>query len=413
VALWEALHGARPFAGSSRQELMSNIARGRTTAQRRPIPRWLHAVLLRGLRSDPDSRHRSMHELLRDLRRRPVIARWSRIALASTGAVMVAGALGFHETLRAREVCASEAAAFAEPWARRREAIAGAVADGGAPEAAVAARTVTRALDEHVRALASTSREACEARTVRGEVPRDVAQAIERCLHARAGELEALVATLERADAAALARAVDGLEQLGAPAACRRVERVVRAYAHEPSESARGWLVQGLARARAGEREAAIEAMWQAIWEAEAAGADELGARAWVELVRILAKNGDAEVERNGRLAEHAIARTGGDDRLSLSLTLVLADHALSLARADDAISLIDRRPSVDPTVPGELLEAKALALRGRAELAAARPDRAASDLIRALALTGELYGAEHPRTIEIRDALKRATTSG
>jgi serine/threonine-protein kinase len=68
VALFEALHGERPFAGSSLVELESAIERGDvrrpTTPRARRVPAWLRRVVESGLAAAPERRPRSMRALL-------------------------------------------------------------------------------------------------------------------------------------------------------------------------------------------------------------------------------------------------------------------------------------------------------------------------------------------------------------
>jgi hypothetical protein len=69
VAIWRALYGQRPFAGETTAELIESIERGEI--EETPgvdVPRWLLAVLRKGLALDPDERYRNMPELLDALR---------------------------------------------------------------------------------------------------------------------------------------------------------------------------------------------------------------------------------------------------------------------------------------------------------------------------------------------------------
>jgi serine/threonine protein kinase len=70
VALYEALYGERPFAGATVVLLQSAIEQGRMRAApvMTPVPAWLRAVLLRGLRAKPEERFASMRALLDALR---------------------------------------------------------------------------------------------------------------------------------------------------------------------------------------------------------------------------------------------------------------------------------------------------------------------------------------------------------
>ncbi len=66
ASLYEALFGALPFAGETREELAAHASAGtvRPIAGRTAVPRWLRRAVLRGLRPAPGDRHRSMDDLL-------------------------------------------------------------------------------------------------------------------------------------------------------------------------------------------------------------------------------------------------------------------------------------------------------------------------------------------------------------
>ncbi len=61
VALYEGLHGHRPFAGDSRESLEQSIRAGtlRPLPARTRVPAWLRRVVLRGLSADPQGRFSS------------------------------------------------------------------------------------------------------------------------------------------------------------------------------------------------------------------------------------------------------------------------------------------------------------------------------------------------------------------
>ena len=82
AALWEAVHGRRPFAGATLLELASRVMSG----EREPAPRgakipgWLRRAIDRGLQIAPAERHATMDRLVDELaagllsRRRPAVA---------------------------------------------------------------------------------------------------------------------------------------------------------------------------------------------------------------------------------------------------------------------------------------------------------------------------------------------------
>ena len=101
VALFEALHGARPYAGSNAAELLGSIEAGqiRAPAHAPRIAPSLQQALARGLQADPARRFASMAALLESLeqtRPRPGDKRRrATVALASAASVVLLGVLVF------------------------------------------------------------------------------------------------------------------------------------------------------------------------------------------------------------------------------------------------------------------------------------------------------------------------------
>jgi WD40 repeat protein/predicted Ser/Thr protein kinase len=122
VALYEALHRVRPFAGERSDDLLAAVRRGELVRPGRPVdvPARLLRVLLRGLAADPAARWPAMDPLLAALARDPTRAR-RRLGLAALGLALAAGsALGLLE-LRERR----QAAALAAEQRRAEDAEAG------------------------------------------------------------------------------------------------------------------------------------------------------------------------------------------------------------------------------------------------------------------------------------------------
>jgi TolB-like protein/lipoprotein NlpI len=104
VALHEALHGERPFQGSSFAELMSEIQRGELHAPRgrRRVPAWLRRTVSRGLRHDPAERFQTMEAISSALKQGRASAR-RRVGLAAALlAFVVLGAAVAGSTWRER-----------------------------------------------------------------------------------------------------------------------------------------------------------------------------------------------------------------------------------------------------------------------------------------------------------------------
>jgi len=73
VALWEALHGRRPYVGQSRSDMLGSIERGAidTGPQTKHVPHSLSRVVRKGLAAEPDQRYANMRDLLEALRGLP------------------------------------------------------------------------------------------------------------------------------------------------------------------------------------------------------------------------------------------------------------------------------------------------------------------------------------------------------
>jgi tetratricopeptide (TPR) repeat protein/predicted Ser/Thr protein kinase len=94
VSLFEALHGTRPFrpAAPRPDALIPEIRAGRVVKPRQPVPRWLHAAVVRGLAFEPDQRWPSMTALLERLDRGRRGRRLGVVAAVAGAAVVAAGA---------------------------------------------------------------------------------------------------------------------------------------------------------------------------------------------------------------------------------------------------------------------------------------------------------------------------------
>ena len=121
VALYEALYGQRPFAGTDLAALMTSVTLGEV--QPAPagsrVPGWIRKILLRGLKVNADERWPSMTELLEALGDDPAVTRKKIAIWAGSGAAVVAGfvLLGLRPGLAdPRQVCAGGPEKLAGIW---------------------------------------------------------------------------------------------------------------------------------------------------------------------------------------------------------------------------------------------------------------------------------------------------------
>src|SRR5258708_38228086 len=82
VALYEALYGERPFAGSTLFGLTANVVQGNVSPApaKSQVSPWLRKALLRGLCVEPDQRWPSMNALLAELEKNRAVAGRRRFA---------------------------------------------------------------------------------------------------------------------------------------------------------------------------------------------------------------------------------------------------------------------------------------------------------------------------------------------
>jgi tetratricopeptide (TPR) repeat protein len=129
VVLYEALYGARPFAGDSIKKLGFSVLRGqiRDPPPGKRVPSWLRDVVLRGLSVDAGARWPSMDALLDALLDDPARKRKRGLALVGmlglAGSSALAGSL-FLGGLAPKEPfsCPSADEALGELWGETRQA---------------------------------------------------------------------------------------------------------------------------------------------------------------------------------------------------------------------------------------------------------------------------------------------------
>ncbi|MCR9165767.1 MAG: tetratricopeptide repeat protein [Nannocystaceae bacterium] len=197
VSLYEALYGARPFVGRHVLELLDAMRTPLSAPHdRRNVPGWVHAVVVRGLALDPTDRFSSMRALLERLTPRERLhgARW----LFGSGVVVAAGlgAWGLWES--PRDPCANAGHdAIEASWdAQRRDTAREAMLDSGRPHAEDSAERVLARIDRFAAAWSDTATTACERRA---HAPTAHANAMDACLSRGLDRLGAAVSMLERA----------------------------------------------------------------------------------------------------------------------------------------------------------------------------------------------------------------------
>ena len=198
VALYEALHGVRPFVGETLAEIRESILARRFASTSSRVPAWLNAAVLRGLSASPSDRWPSMDALLTALAGDPARARRQRTVTVAVAVIALAGVSGAFFLFGGQDdegaVCTGAADKVAQVWgpAARQKARAAFLATKD-PNADDVFGRVERALDGRLDAWADAHTEACRATRVRGEQSESMLDLRMQCLERARRQMQNLV----------------------------------------------------------------------------------------------------------------------------------------------------------------------------------------------------------------------------
>jgi tetratricopeptide (TPR) repeat protein/predicted Ser/Thr protein kinase len=454
VALWEALHGQRPYMGGTVAELCLAVTQGRRTMpEHGTVPAWLRKVLERGLAVDPAERWPSMDVLLEAMAADPTRRRrW--IATAAGAGVLVAAGLGgtyvVREQRRAEAIaaCEAEAAAIGADWSdETRRALEQGFLATELPFAASAWERAQERMGAYARDWSQLYSHTCREARVEAQRSEAAYAQVADCLDERRATFAGLVGAWAEADDQAVIRATTAATSLPSPSTCtsdlwlarridppaasrvevaalrERLERVaalqlVGSYDHALAEAqaslqaaqALGWrplkaeaeLMVGDSYEDLGKYEEAREATWQAFLEALGGGHDLVMLQAAVKLTAILGPN----------LARHEEALRWGQHGAMLIERLELGEtvHQASLLRAigavqwkqgayDEALASLERALEIDEAALGPEHPdiAASLKMLGNVEFERGAYDRALARYQRALSIKETVLGPDHP----------------
>lgn len=232
VSLHELLFGERPFKATSILELAACVRAGRIIepAKRGDVPRWLSALLERGMSVEPSDRFSSMGALLDTLDRglRP-----NRTVYLAAGGVLAAGAtaaaFGFTVTADSR-ACKRGEDKIEDVWnAGRNEQIGEAYAALETPFAAEVWTQSAPLVDAFAKSWADGYYEACVATNVDGGQSEERLDARMDCLAAQRTHLETLLQTFETPDFDVAQRTHSAVSGLPRPGACADPSKISNA----------------------------------------------------------------------------------------------------------------------------------------------------------------------------------------
>ena len=219
VALYEALYGARPYPGTTPNEVAAAVLRADDPPEppRGVVPRRVRAAIRRGLSPIPDERWPTMAQLVGQLaprsRRR---ALWVGVAVGTAGI-----AWGAFESVTQAPPCQDGQAEFGDAWnAEAAARIDEAYAKVDADYARAGAAKVGATLDAYREHWISEHESACEATHVAGSQSEERLDRRMRCLERRRREVDAIIDVLAGVDAVGIQNTNDVLVALVDPARC-------------------------------------------------------------------------------------------------------------------------------------------------------------------------------------------------
>lgn len=221
VSLYEALHGRRPFAGTTLAALAESIAKGPADMDA-AVPRRVRRVLARGLSERPEQRYPSMDALLADLTARP-LRRWGPTAVVAIAASGVALAVNSAVSGDAGIVCDPAPSGLEQAWnADRRQALLDAVSRDW--DDARAGRWIVARIDAYADAWNVARHDVCTATLERHEQSFAMMDRQMICLGRARAQLQANVGVLLEQGAIDVDTIPRFVERLPSIDACRDVE---------------------------------------------------------------------------------------------------------------------------------------------------------------------------------------------
>jgi eukaryotic-like serine/threonine-protein kinase len=407
VALYQALYGAAPFAGSTFEDLRGAVLRGdlQPPPKGAKIPARLRRILLRGLSSDPTKRHASMNQLLlelgRDPRRR---AGWIAAAVAATaGVVATVAVLSRHGDVASQ--CAAGAERVESLWNPAQQArMASSFLATKQPYAAASLQRATASIEQWQQRWRGGYIDACEDTRVRGTQSELLLDRRLLCLERHLADASATVELLVAGGGDAVERAVEATSGLPSVAVCADPSALLVAVAppetpvaqravaevRKQLDQAQGLrrvarFVSGLTRARAA-LAAAIATQYRPVQ-----------AEALLVLGQFLSDTANHEAEATLRRAMHVAAQVDDQPLLVASSSWLISAmarnsvpylHTIEVAELAEAIAQ-HSRPSVEDRV--RLIDAIGVAHHVHGHEAPAR-----ARLEEALALAERQLGPDH-----------------
>jgi tetratricopeptide (TPR) repeat protein/predicted Ser/Thr protein kinase len=426
VTLWEALHGERPFAGSTMTTLTANVSAG--TIKAPPggtgVPGWLRRVLARGLAVDPEGRWPSVDALLTALDRAQSRHRLHAggLVLAGIAALGLGGVLWQRAELAARVAhCESLTAGIDTLWSDTTHTrLDEALRSAHVPFAASTADRVMPWLDTWAQGWRTVRTATCQHSEVVRDWGPDLRTRADECLDERLQAFSALLAELSTGDTEIVINAVPAASNLTAATACGDARDLARRPALPAGDldevrTIRAMLARAGALQGAGKLAASMLISMAALTRAETFAWAPLTAEARLHVGRLQRERGNfrqsAELLEAAYFAAAMASAGETATDAAISLAYVVGER---LARPEDGRRWA-RLAEVGLTtleIPRESMRYVAyLDVLGHLAVDAGEPAEARQQYQQALTLLESLVGVDHPQYATILNNL--AMTEG
>ncbi len=421
VSLWEALYGEAPFAGGTFAEKTRNVIEGnlREPPVDAGVPVWVRRVLERGLSVQVSERFPSMADLLAALRRDPARRR-VRIVAAAAVLAGVVGLAGAAYTVQGASLARCEAAGRAEAAALDHAGLFEALRRGFAATkltyADEAADRVTVLLRRRVETWRAAHASLCRAREAAGRGAEASFDARAACLQRAMVQTRTMLEAMADPTPELVERAAEAVGSLPPVEACLSYEPPAAARDRSEQEQTRARallarVARSAALASASKAAEAADVAAEVASEAEAAGFDDVQARALLYVADAARQRGETSVSTEALARAARLAASAGDADAEFLAYTALAytemdhdgDPAVAEAHLVAAEAAAARAGPSD--VRSEILET----LRGGVELARGRVARAAEAFERARSLAERAHGPSSPRMVVTQTNLATA----
>jgi len=418
VTAVEGLAGRRPFDGASLAELVEARKRPPELPSRGPVPRAVWRALERGLSADPAARWPSLDALLDALDAVLKPRRWPLVAAASVAAAALA--LAALAAGRSAPSCEVPADALGGVWdAAVRDRVRTAMLATNVPYAQVAAARAQETLDARAAAWMTARREACEATWVKRTQSEQLLDRRMRCLDAAKEELRAAGVLFSKIDEGLVGSAGGVLAALRPLEWCADERMVSASIAPPPPDQAAevADVRTGLAGQRpiiAAKPPAAVERLTGLVKRARATKHGPLLAEALVELAAAQVAASDAKASEASAREAMAEADAAGDDfDRARALIVLLEAVGAEQARWPEGDALAQSAAAVIKRLGGDpTLSARLELQHGRLYYTQSRYDDALPHYRRALELSEQRFGKEHPAVADVLQLLAICTGS-